>query len=81
MCQMTDDETVAYARAGMTYTEQNLWDDYCNKPDATGSWEDCKEFLLLRVGSLYMDELLLAALRYCTEYARFSFVARDDPLS
>jgi hypothetical protein len=51
MCQMTDEETVIYARAGITYTEQNLWDDYCKKPNVTGSWEDCKAFLLIRLGN------------------------------
>jgi hypothetical protein len=37
MCEMTNGETVAYARAGITYMEQNLWNDCRKKPDVTGS--------------------------------------------
>ena len=40
LCQLSDLDTVNYAKSGLAYTKQNLWIDHYQQPDIVISWKE-----------------------------------------
>jgi len=50
LCKLSDLDTVNYAKSGLEYTEQNLWEDHCQQPDIEITWNEFQVWLLSRLG-------------------------------
>jgi hypothetical protein len=47
LCKLSDLDTVNYAKSGLKYTEQNLWEDHYQQPDIKITWNKFQVWLLL----------------------------------
>ena len=49
LCQLSDLDTVNYAKSRFAYIEQNLWIDYYQQLDTVISWKEFQTWLLLQL--------------------------------
>jgi hypothetical protein len=51
LCKLSDLDTVNYAKSGLKYTEQNLWEDHYQQLDIEITWNKFQVWLLLQLGN------------------------------